>query len=175
VNICSLIATSWSISTLQVINSNSDTDVVEAFTANATQCKERLKEASRSNAWTKGMDTEMALLHEQGITVAQMEEFLQSLKIERELSDALKLASVDAVDISILSDANTWFIDVILRANGLQGTINRGTKCFVGVCRRCARHRLYARHWLTRIRAPIRQIYANKTRLLMHLQTYVYV
>ena len=69
------------------------------------------------------MDTEMGLLHENGITQEQMEEYLMSLKIERELSDALKLASANDATIYILSDANTWFIDVILRANGLTSTI----------------------------------------------------
>jgi pyridoxal phosphate phosphatase PHOSPHO2 len=108
-----------------VINSNSDTDVVEAFATNIDECRARLKEAGSARAWTNGMNTEMGMLHGKGTTVQEIEEYLMSIKIERELSDAIKLASASGAIIHILSDANTWFIDVILRANGLSGTIAR--------------------------------------------------
>lgn len=106
-----------------VINSNSDTDVIENFAANVDECKARLREAGKSDAWTAGMDAEMELLHKNGTTVEQMQDFLMSIKIERELSDSLKLACASGATIKILSDANTWFIDVILKANGLPRTI----------------------------------------------------
>ena len=106
-----------------VINSNSDTDVVEAFTDDVPACRARLKAAGQSNAWTAGMDAEMRKIHEQGVSKQQVEDFLHSIKIEPELSDALKLAHANGVIIHILSDANTWFIDVILRANGLLSCI----------------------------------------------------
>jgi hypothetical protein len=40
---------------------------------------------------------------QKGITVEQMEEFLMSIKIERELSDALKLAHANSTTVRILS------------------------------------------------------------------------
>ena len=107
----------------QVINCNSDVDILKHFTDDWAQCSARLDESGASGAWTEGMDREMGLLHEHGCTVQQLEEFLMSIKIERELSDALKLASTRDAAVYILSDANTWFIDAILRANGLRDDI----------------------------------------------------
>ena len=46
----------------QVIDSNSDTDVVEHFTTNVDECKARLREAGKCDAWTAGMDAELELL-----------------------------------------------------------------------------------------------------------------
>ena len=43
---------------------------------------------------------------QKGITVEQMEEFLMSIKIERELSDALKLAHANSTTVRILSVPN---------------------------------------------------------------------
>eukprot|EP00802_Teleaulax_amphioxeia_P026697 Tamp_27836.p1 GENE.Tamp_27836~~Tamp_27836.p1 ORF type:complete len:277 (-),score=58.51 Tamp_27836:7-798(-) len=106
-----------------VINCNSDVDILKHFTDDWAQCSARLDESGASGAWTEGMDREMGLLHEHGCTVQQLEEFLMSIKIERELSDALKLASTRDAAVYILSDANTWFIDAILRANGLRDDI----------------------------------------------------
>ena len=51
---------------VQVINCNSDTDVVEHFAADEAELlamRARLNEAGKSDAWTNGMDAEMALLH----------------------------------------------------------------------------------------------------------------
>jgi len=51
---------------VQVINCNSDTDVVENFAADETELhamRARMSEAGKSDAWTKGMDAEMDLLH----------------------------------------------------------------------------------------------------------------
>ena len=49
-----------------VINCNSDTDVVEHFAVDEDELRAmraRLNEAGKSDAWTKGMDAEMDLLH----------------------------------------------------------------------------------------------------------------
>ena len=49
-----------------VINCNSDTDVVEHFAGDEDELRAmrgRLNEAGKSDAWTKGMDAEMDLLH----------------------------------------------------------------------------------------------------------------
>ena len=94
------------------------------------------------------LTVQRVLEDQKGISVEQVEEYLMSIKIERELSDALKLAKANSTTVKILSvdllnshpvksgsrdclltiaslaqDANTWFIEVILRANGLQDTV----------------------------------------------------
>ena len=67
----------------QVIDCNSDVDILKHFTDNWAACQARLQEAGARAAWTACMDSELGLLHEQGCTVPQMEEFLMSIKIER--------------------------------------------------------------------------------------------
>eukprot|EP00288_Rhodomonas_lens_P007509 CAMPEP_0177739676 /NCGR_PEP_ID=MMETSP0484_2-20121128/27154_1 /TAXON_ID=354590 /ORGANISM="Rhodomonas lens, Strain RHODO" /LENGTH=243 /DNA_ID=CAMNT_0019253757 /DNA_START=9 /DNA_END=740 /DNA_ORIENTATION=- len=108
-----------------VIDVNSDTFVVEKLSTETAQAMQRLKEASKENQWTAGMDREMACLHQRGVSIDQIESCLASVPIEPALKGVLTDLSSKDVEFRVLSDANTMFIEVILKANGLDQAVSR--------------------------------------------------
>mmetsp|Transcript_25618 Transcript_25618/g.40135 ORF Transcript_25618/g.40135 Transcript_25618/m.40135 type:complete len:122 (+) Transcript_25618:307-672(+) len=102
-----------------LIDENSDTYVVFELSKDPEAAKHRLSQASKQNAWTRGMDTEMRVLAEEGRLLKDLETCLAEIKMEPEIRNAMKHLSSEGWDVRILSDANTWFIPVILKANGV--------------------------------------------------------
>lgn len=66
-----------------------------------------------------------ACLHQRGVSIDQIESCLASVPIEPALKGVLTDLSSKDVEFRVLSDANTMFIEVILKANGLDQAVSR--------------------------------------------------
>ncbi|KAJ4951807.1 hypothetical protein NE237_028639 [Protea cynaroides] len=69
--------------------------------------------------WNTLMDRMMSELHSQGITIKQIEECLKRVPLHPRIITAIKSAHVLGCDLRILSDANRFFIETILKHHGL--------------------------------------------------------
>lgn len=67
------------------------------------------------------MDTMMKELHSQGKTIAEIEDSLKSAPIDPKSIRAIQSAHAFGCDLRIVSDANTFFIETVLKHHGLMG------------------------------------------------------
>ncbi|XP_074285504.1 inorganic pyrophosphatase 2-like [Silene latifolia] len=70
--------------------------------------------------WNTLMDTMMKRMHEQGVTIDQIAEVLTRIPIHPRVVPAIKAAHSLGCDLRIVSDANTFFIEIILDHLGLR-------------------------------------------------------
>ncbi|KAL1935553.1 hypothetical protein VTP01DRAFT_4693 [Rhizomucor pusillus] len=70
--------------------------------------------------WTDLIDQSLCELQDQGVTLEQINQVLQSIPLVPSALEVLKLLRANNAHILILSDANTYFIDVILKAHGIR-------------------------------------------------------
>ncbi|XP_074285501.1 inorganic pyrophosphatase 2-like isoform X2 [Silene latifolia] len=70
--------------------------------------------------WNTLMDTLMKRMHEQGVTINQIAEVLTRIPIHPRVIPAIKAAHALGCDLRIVSDANTFFIEIILDHLGLR-------------------------------------------------------
>ncbi|KAF9347141.1 hypothetical protein BGX26_001366 [Mortierella sp. AD094] len=69
--------------------------------------------------WTDLQDMLLGQLHERGITRQDIEKSLQEIPFTPEIIAALQLMKSQGAELCIISDANTFYIDTILKAHGL--------------------------------------------------------
>ncbi|XP_043721660.1 inorganic pyrophosphatase 1-like [Telopea speciosissima] len=69
--------------------------------------------------WNSLMDRMMRELHSQGITIEQIEDVLKRAPLHPRIITAIKSAHALGCDLRILSDANLFFIETILKHHGL--------------------------------------------------------
>jgi pyridoxal phosphate phosphatase PHOSPHO2 len=104
-----------------LINENSDTYTIEKLTPALMETKHELYHSTFKGQWTKLMHHLVnKMMTEEGVTLNAMDSCLKSIPIFGEVIQAIKLAAEKGADLAILSDANTHYIDVILRHHELQ-------------------------------------------------------
>jgi len=70
--------------------------------------------------WNSLMDKMMTALHMHGITISEIEESLKGAPIDPNVITMIKAAYALGCDLRIVSDANQFFIETILRHHGLK-------------------------------------------------------
>ncbi|KAL5728823.1 3'(2'),5'-bisphosphate nucleotidase [Ranunculus cassubicifolius] len=69
--------------------------------------------------WNAAMDTMMNNLHSQGRTIQEIEDSLKRVPVDPKAISAIKSAHALGCDLRIVSDANTFFIETVLKYHGL--------------------------------------------------------
>ncbi|KAF8977823.1 hypothetical protein BGZ46_007100 [Entomortierella lignicola] len=69
--------------------------------------------------WTDLQDMLLGKLHECGVTRQDIEKSLQGIPFTPEMITALQLMKSQGAELCIISDANTFYIDTILKTHGL--------------------------------------------------------
>ncbi|KAF9154405.1 hypothetical protein BG015_001028 [Linnemannia schmuckeri] len=75
--------------------------------------------------WTDLQDLLLQRLFERGITQQDLEKTLHQIPFTPEVIAALRLMKAQGAELCILSDANTFYIDCILKAHGLEGVFTK--------------------------------------------------
>lgn len=104
----------WDFDKSLLYEANTDTWIVKRF--NRAICEE---EFSKKGQWTGLVNNALRRLHEQGVTVDQIEKEFQKLDFANKALVA-KLASRKDVTQIIVSDANSIYISQILKFHGLE-------------------------------------------------------
>ncbi|PKU77591.1 Inorganic pyrophosphatase 2 [Dendrobium catenatum] len=99
-----------------IIDCDSDNWVIDEL--GATQLFEALLP---SMPWNSLMDRMMMELHAQGKTIDDIAEVLKRAPLDRHVASAIKYAYALGCDLRIVSDANFFFIETILKHHGLIG------------------------------------------------------
>ncbi|KAG9456558.1 hypothetical protein H6P81_001066 [Aristolochia fimbriata] len=97
-----------------IIECDSDEWVLEAL--GATHLFNQLRPTM---PWNRLMDTMMTELHSQGKTIEDIAECLKSIPLHPRLVAAIKSAYALGCELRIVSDANVFFIETILKHHGL--------------------------------------------------------
>mmetsp|Transcript_37317 Transcript_37317/g.72868 ORF Transcript_37317/g.72868 Transcript_37317/m.72868 type:complete len:244 (-) Transcript_37317:131-862(-) len=108
-----------------MIGCNSDTWVVEKLSKRRDEVMGALGQAGQRNAWTQGMDEAMGSLHEDGVSLDSIRSCMEAIEIDEGIKASVLRATSQGGDVRVLSDANTLFIDWILKANGLSDSVSR--------------------------------------------------
>lgn len=74
---------------------------------------------SQGKPWNEAMHAVLGVLHARGVTVEQIEEALCSIAMQAETVGAIKAAHQLGCQLCILSDANSFFIHVVLNHHRL--------------------------------------------------------
>ncbi|KAF9975883.1 hypothetical protein BGZ73_000281 [Actinomortierella ambigua] len=75
--------------------------------------------------WIDLQDKLLGMLHEKGFRRSHLEAALQTVPFTKEMIEALEHLKSQGTDICILSDANSVYIDVILKAYGISHLFDR--------------------------------------------------
>ncbi|RUP46390.1 hypothetical protein BC936DRAFT_147015 [Jimgerdemannia flammicorona] len=78
--------------------------------------------------WTDLMNQMVGELHEQGFTQTQIEETLSKIPFHPSMLEAIKLMKDSNMELIILSDSNTVYIEIILKVHLRDGTLHRSKK-----------------------------------------------
>ncbi|KAK4269263.1 hypothetical protein QN277_022447 [Acacia crassicarpa] len=70
--------------------------------------------------WNSLMDRMMMELHSQGVTIEEIEEVLKRIPIHPRVVPAIKAAQALGCDLRVVSDANMFFIETILKHLGIK-------------------------------------------------------
>ncbi|PIA64362.1 hypothetical protein AQUCO_00100086v1 [Aquilegia coerulea] len=97
-----------------IVDCDSDNWVVDELGAT-----ELFNELLPTMSWNTLMDTMLKELHSQGRTIEDMAETLKSAPIHPKAISAIKSAYALGCDLRIVSDANVFFIETILKHHGL--------------------------------------------------------
>ncbi|KAG0320670.1 hypothetical protein BGZ97_013100 [Linnemannia gamsii] len=75
--------------------------------------------------WTELQNLLLQRLFERGVTQQDLEKTLHQIPFTPEVIAALRLMKSQGAELCILSDANTYYIDCILKAHGLEGVFTK--------------------------------------------------
>ncbi|KAF9927736.1 hypothetical protein FBU30_002939 [Linnemannia zychae] len=75
--------------------------------------------------WTDLQNMLLERLFERGITQQDLEKTLRTIPFTPEIIAALRLMKSQGAELCIISDANTFYIDFILKAHGLDGLFTK--------------------------------------------------
>ncbi|KAG0281581.1 hypothetical protein BGZ95_001932 [Linnemannia exigua] len=75
--------------------------------------------------WTELQDLLLQRLFERGITQQDLEKTLRNIPFTPEIIAALRLMKSQGAELCIISDANTFYIEYILKAHGLEGIFSK--------------------------------------------------
>ncbi|RIA95928.1 phosphatase phospho-type [Glomus cerebriforme] len=104
-----------------LIDNNSDPWVFEQLSKDLA---EKIEELYKKIQWTDLMHMLLGELHQQGVTKLQIEDALAKIPFNPAMIEALKTIKRGRGENIILSDANTEFIDIILKAYGVRDLIS---------------------------------------------------
>ncbi|KAG0242745.1 phosphatase phospho-type [Mortierella sp. GBAus27b] len=96
-----------------LIEADSDYWVMEKLGGDLAKIQADLVEVVQ---WTDLQDQLLGQLHERGITQQDLEKSLRQIPFTQEMITALRLMKSQGAELYILSDANTFYIDTILKA-----------------------------------------------------------
>ncbi|KAI8338951.1 phosphatase phospho-type [Chlamydoabsidia padenii] len=74
--------------------------------------------------WTDVVDQAVCELQDKGFTLDQFKQVLQTIPFTTAMMDALKLLKEHGTKVLILSDANSFYIDTILKAHGVYDLVD---------------------------------------------------
>ncbi|KAG2223122.1 hypothetical protein INT45_005678 [Circinella minor] len=103
-----------------LIEADSDATVFKHF------CPDKwalLSTSSERMQWTDFVDQSLCEMQDRGITKHEIEKILETIQMVPSAVQLLKSLQESNTRVLILSDANTFFIDIILRAHGLRDHI----------------------------------------------------
>ncbi|CAG8474102.1 13877_t:CDS:2, partial [Dentiscutata heterogama] len=104
-----------------LIDQNSDVWIIEQLSPTIA---EQINELRGKYQWTDLMDYLIGEMYKQGITKQQIEQAFAAIPFKPEMIEALKMIKNANGDIIILSDANTVYIEEILKAYKVNGLIS---------------------------------------------------
>ncbi|XP_050302648.1 pyridoxal phosphate phosphatase PHOSPHO2-like [Anthonomus grandis grandis] len=105
-----------------IIDDNSDTAIMKLV--NKSKYPPELKELHKSEGWTCFMQGVFDVLHENNITEADIAMLIKKLpEVEGIKSLITELHDNMDYDVIVISDSNTFFIDMWLKANQLSGKV----------------------------------------------------
>ena len=107
-----------------IVNENSD---VFIFKKLASDIFSQLSQLREKFQWTDMMHHCVGLLHERKVTPEQIEHCFDDIPLAPEMSQALRLIASRGVSMEVVSDANSVFIDCILRHYRLRDLFSRVT------------------------------------------------
>eukprot|EP00039_Didymoeca_costata_P009609 m.127378 g.127378 ORF g.127378 m.127378 type:complete len:281 (+) comp14545_c0_seq1:140-982(+) len=123
-----------------MIDCNSDTKLIEILSTQLAEAQRKLITKSafiwiflimlmllEGTQWTDMMAETMKMVHKEGVQKEGVIKALEKIIIPEELILALREAAKKGVEIHIVSDANTVFIEECLRANKLQDIVTSVT------------------------------------------------
>ncbi|KAF9343523.1 hypothetical protein BGX34_006654, partial [Mortierella sp. NVP85] len=99
-----------------LIEADSDYWVMQKLDADLAKAQEDLVGVVQ---WTDLQDQLLGQLHNRGVTRQDLEKTLQKIPFTQEMITALRLMKSQGAELCILSDANTFYIDTILKAFGI--------------------------------------------------------
>ncbi|KAK9030860.1 hypothetical protein V6N11_032266 [Hibiscus sabdariffa] len=98
-----------------IIDCNNDNWVVDELSATHL-----FNQLVPTMPWNSLMDTMMGKLHSQGTTIEDLVAVLKTTPIHPRIIRAIRSAHALGCDLKIISDANVFFIDTILKHHGLR-------------------------------------------------------
>ncbi|CAI2181917.1 15886_t:CDS:2 [Funneliformis geosporum] len=104
-----------------MIDNNSDPWVLEQL---SKELAKKIDELKRKVQWTDLMHMLLEELHQQGFSRQQIEDALAKIPFSPDMIEALKTIKRGKGEIIILSDSNTEYIDIILKAYGVRDLIS---------------------------------------------------
>ncbi|CAB4384357.1 unnamed protein product [Rhizophagus irregularis] len=104
-----------------LIDNNSDVWIFEQL---SKELAEKIVELRKKIQWTDLIHMLLDELHQQGVTRQQIENALTKIPFDPAMIEALKIIKRGKGEIIILSDANTEFIDIILKAYGVRDLVS---------------------------------------------------
>lgn len=105
-----------------LVNENSDTWIFQKLAPHLHQEVRSLSSAEYKNRWTELMDHLVhRMISENGTTIDEIRDCLCAIPVFTEILDAIKLIKKNGADLRILSDANDFYIDTILKHHNLDG------------------------------------------------------
>ncbi|XP_061921850.1 pyridoxal phosphate phosphatase PHOSPHO2 [Entelurus aequoreus] len=108
-----------------VVDDNSDTWVIRCLPDQSLP--DKVKHSYRKGHWTEFMATVMNYIGEQEVSADKIRSVMEDIPFTPGMSDLLTFISENKrwVDCIVISDANTLFIDWILRAAGLGAAVDQ--------------------------------------------------
>ncbi|CAG8602482.1 14090_t:CDS:2 [Funneliformis caledonium] len=104
-----------------MIDNNSDPWVFEQL---SKELAKKIDDLQRKVQWTDLMHMLLEELHKEGISRQQIEDALAKIPFSPAMIESLKAIKRSKGEIIILSDANTEYIDIILKAYGVRDLIS---------------------------------------------------
>jgi len=110
-----------------MIGCDSDEEVLAKYCSEGMEgARARLEEAGKQRRWASVFADELRQLQEGGVSMHEIEAVLQKIRIDEDLKYVLQILSARRdTDVRILSDANTWFIETVLKANGMSHLVSQ--------------------------------------------------
>ncbi|KAG0380268.1 hypothetical protein BGX24_009279 [Mortierella sp. AD032] len=105
-----------------LIEADSDLWVAENLAADLAKQQE---DHIGKMVWTELQDLLLQRLYERGITQQDLEMTLREIPFTPEIIAALRLMKSQGAELCIISDANTFYIEYILKVHGLEGVFSK--------------------------------------------------